>query len=101
MIFLSGNIGTKFSMFVHDYNMTRVGLSVAQYGSRRVVCDKCGQSLMEKLLASHLETQHGLYRPRLINQELLLDHLAEVYVAHESAVAGSKHFFTYQDALGG
>ena len=62
---------------------------MAQNGSHRVDCDKCGQLLTESLLASHFETQYGIYRSRVINQELLLDRPAEVYAAHESTMVGS------------
>ena len=64
----------------------------AEDGSYRVECDKCGQSLKEGSLASHLETQHGVYRSRVINQEFLVDRPAVVYEAHASAEAWTKYF---------
>ena len=50
------------SLSTSVYNRTRVDLTVAEDGSHtRVDYDKCDQLLTEKSLASHLETQHGVY----------------------------------------
>ena len=85
MICVPGNIRTCLTTLV--YNRTRGCLDNAEDGSYRVECDKCGQSLNEGLLASHLETYHGVYRSRVINQDFLVDSPAVSYEAHASAEA--------------
>jgi len=90
MICVPGKIRTCLTTSV--YNRTRGCLENAEDGSYRVECDKCGQSLKEGSLASHLETQHGVYRSRVINQEFLVDRPAVVYEAHASAEARTKYF---------
>ena len=90
MVCVPGKFWTRLSTLV--YNRTRVDLNMAKDDSCRVECDRCGQSLKEGSLASHLETQHGVYRSRVINQELLLGRPAEVYVARECTTVGLKFF---------
>ena len=90
MIYVPGRIRTRLTTLV--YHMTRGCLDDAEDGSYRVECDKCGQSLKEGSLASHLETQHGVYRSRVINQEFLVDCPAVVHEAHASAEARTKFF---------
>ena len=89
MICVPGKIQTRLSTSV--YNMTGVILNTAQDSSRRVDFNKYDQSLTEDSLASHIETQHGIYQSQVINQELL-DRPAEVYVAHACTTVRLKFF---------
>jgi hypothetical protein len=50
----------------------------------RVVCDNCGASLPAESLQSHLGTQHGIYRPFVLNWDLVPEQAAVVYQATES-----------------
>ena len=92
-----GKIRTRLTTSV--YNRTRGCLENAEDDSYRVECDKCGQSLKECSLASQLETQHGVHRSRVINQEFLVDRPAVVYEAHASTDAQIKFFCSINEKV--
>ena len=55
------------------------------WNRRRVECDICGQDLSANSLASHLETQHGVFRSRVLDRDFLLEEReAEVFDAEDS-----------------
>ena len=54
-------------------------------------CDKCGTNLSAASLNKHLETQHGVFRSRVLNRDFLLeDREPETFTAHASM--GGKFF---------
>ena len=42
-------------------------------GSRETTCSECGKVLKASSLDSHLESQHGIYRSRIIQRDLIID----------------------------
>ena len=68
------------------YYNTRHGFRTREeWNRRRVECDKCGMELSAASLNSHLETQHGVFRSRVLNRDFLLnDGEPETYTAHAS-----------------
>ena len=69
------------------YYNTRHGFrTVKEWNQRQVECDKCGKILKAASLNSHLETQHGVFRSRVLNRDFLLeDREPETYPAYASA----------------
>ena len=79
----TGKIRTRLSTSSYQ---RRFGLGTrAAWMSRRVECDHCGQELAASSLASHLETQHGVFQAQVVDPEYLEDRPAWTYEAHESA----------------
>ena len=68
------------------YYNTRHGFRTREeWNRRRVECDKCGMELTAASLNSHLETQHGVFRSRVLNRDFLLnDGEPETYTAYSS-----------------
>eukprot|EP00984_Skeletonema_dohrnii_P024617 scaffold13763_cov160-Skeletonema_dohrnii-CCMP3373.AAC.1 len=60
-------------------------LSEKEWRRRRVECDKCGLNLSAASLNKHLETQHGVFRSRVLNRDFLLENREPVtFTAHAS-----------------
>jgi phage FluMu protein Com len=49
-----------------------------------VECDLCNKQLAASSLSNHLETQHGVFRSRVINQDLLVEHESRTFTAHRN-----------------
>jgi phage FluMu protein Com len=49
-----------------------------------VECDLCNKQLAASSLSNHLETQHGVFRSRVINQDLLIEHESRTFTAHRN-----------------
>ena len=57
-----------------------------EWNQRRVECGKCGKEISAASLSSHLETQHGVLRSRVLNRDFLLeDREPETFTAYKSA----------------
>ena len=73
------------------YNARHGFRSAKEWNRRRVECDKCGTNLSAASLNKHLETQHGVFRSRVLNRDFLLeDREPETFTAHASM--GGKFF---------
>ncbi|EJK51098.1 hypothetical protein THAOC_29764, partial [Thalassiosira oceanica] len=56
------------------YRNTTAGFHTEKdWRNRRVTCDHCGLEMSAKSLPGHLESQHGIYRSRVIDRDLVLD----------------------------
>jgi len=89
MTCVPGKIRTRLSP--EAYNNSREGMSVAgDWQTRRVHCDICDMSLTAGSLPSHLETQHDVYRSKVISQDLLIEREAVVHKASVS-IDGTYH----------
>jgi hypothetical protein len=87
MICIPGRIRTKLSTEV--YERSRFGFCTAKaWESRRVECDICGANLSASSLSSHLETQHDVYRSRVLNRDLVDDRPTRTYFAPYSMASG-------------
>ena len=53
--------------------------------NRSVECNHCGQVLKAASLANHLETQHDVFRSRVIGQDILLEREEIVHRARATA----------------
>ena len=55
------------------YTNSQVGLHTqAALDRRRLECDVCGKQLAASSMSNHLETQHDVYRSKVINKDLLV-----------------------------
>ena len=73
------------------YNARHGFRSEKEWRRRRVECDKCGLNLSAASLNKHLETQHGVFRSRVLNRDFLLENREpETFTAHASM--GGKFF---------
>ena len=87
MICVPGKIRVQLSQ--HMYESSLEGLtSHRDRGERRVKCDVCGDFFAAGSLTHHLETQHDIYRSRVICKDLLVDREPVLYKAH-SGVLGT------------
>ena len=67
-----GKIRTRLSDSI--YQNSREGLSTRdKLQDRNVECDICGVELAEASLAGHLESQHDVYRSKVIAKDLLIE----------------------------
>ena len=83
MVCVPGNIRTQLSAPMYTSN--REGLSTpCDRNKCRVKCDICGANLAAASLHNHLETQHDVYRSRVISQDLPVEGPPVVYQAHQS-----------------
>lgn len=84
MVCVPGKIRTRLSP--DSYYRSRAGFASAEaWNRRRVECDACGTQLSASSLASHLETQHGIFRSKVISRDLLVDGPERTYHAYISA----------------
>ena len=84
MVCVPGKIRTRLSP--DSYYRSRAGFASAEAWNRcRVECDACGRQLSASSLASHLETQHGIFRSKVISRDLLVDGPERTYHAYISA----------------
>jgi len=66
------------------YNSRHGFRSAKDWNRRQVECDKCGLILSAASLNSHLETQHGVFRSKVLNRDFLLnDGEPETYTAQK------------------
>ena len=72
MTCVPGKIRQKLS---HEtYYNSRFGFHTSDEWQRRMVsCDVCDKQLQARNLSTHLETVHGVFRSKVINQDLLID----------------------------
>ncbi|EJK74492.1 hypothetical protein THAOC_03826 [Thalassiosira oceanica] len=56
---------------------------------RRVTCDHCGLEMSAKSLPSHLESQHGIDRSRVIDRDLVLDDRESITYAAMQSPSGA------------
>jgi len=69
------------------YRNTTAGFHTEKdyWRNRRVTCDHCGLEMSAKSLPGHLESQHGIYRARVIDRDLVLDDRESItYAAMQS-----------------
>ena len=66
-----GKIKTRRSY--ETYERTLAGVSKKEWDSRETTCSECGKVLKASSLDSHLESQHGIYRSRIIQRDLIID----------------------------
>ena len=58
--------------------------------NRRMDCDVCGMELSAQSLSSHLETQHGVFRSRVLDRDLVSEDRESItYVAEQSLFSGA------------
>ncbi|EJK50514.1 hypothetical protein THAOC_30485, partial [Thalassiosira oceanica] len=57
--------------------------------NRRVTCDHCGLEMSAKSLPGHLESQHGIYRSRVIDRDLVLDDRESITYAAMQSPSGA------------
>jgi hypothetical protein len=87
MICIPGRIRTKLSEEV--YERSRFGFCTAEaWERRRVECDICGANLSASSLSNHLETQHDVYRSRVLNRDLVDDRPSRTHFAPYSMANG-------------
>jgi hypothetical protein len=77
MTCILGNIRVAHTK--EGYHVQQLGLVNPTAKCHRVECDICGTSLAVGSLRRHLETQHEMYRPFVLNQELTIEHEPWVY----------------------
>jgi hypothetical protein len=83
MVCVPGKIRVQLSPPM--YASSREGLTTPRdRDKRRVKCDICGANLAAASLNNHLETQHNVYRSRVISQDLPVEGPPVVYQAHQS-----------------
>ena len=86
MICVPGKIRTRLS--TASYHRKYGGFGTARaWESRRAECDACGADLAASSLASHLETQHGVFQAAVLEEEFLVQNgrKEQVYSVHQSA----------------
>ena len=84
MTCVPGKIRTRHANSV--YNGMQEGLvASSDLQNRSVDCDICGQTFQENTLSQHLETQHDVYRSRVIDRDLLVEREPVVYDAAPSS----------------
>ena len=72
------------------YHNTKLGFRTEnEWKNRRVACDHCGLVMSAKSLPSHLETQHGVFRSRVLNRDLLLDDRESITYAARQSPSGA------------
>ena len=80
---VDGKIRTRLSDAA--YTNSQVGLHTqAAWDRRRLECDVCGKQLAASSMSNHLETQHDVYRSKVINKDLLVDRDPVEYEAYRS-----------------
>ena len=82
MTCIPGKIYTRWSKAVYSAN--RVGEPRREQLRKRVNCDICGKGLAAASLRNHLETQHDVYRSKVIDQDLIIDRPAVTYPAQQA-----------------
>ena len=76
----------RVSLSDQSYTRLRAGFQTQkEWDRRRVVCDHCGKEFSAASLTNHLETQHEVFRSKVINKDLLVDRASETYRATQSA----------------
>jgi hypothetical protein len=72
MTCIPGRIRTRLSD--DSYANSRDGLTYARdWTQRRVNCDQCGVELAAGSMDSHLQSQHNIFRSRVLNRDLIDD----------------------------
>jgi hypothetical protein len=80
---IDGKIRTRLSE--PAYTCMRSGLGTRkEWGARKVECNLCNKQFAVSSLSNHLETQHGVFRSRVINQDLLVEHKSQTFTAHRN-----------------
>ena len=87
MTCVPGKIRQKLSHKVY-YN-SQFGFHTTHEWQRRVVsCDQCGLELQARSLDKHLETVHGVFCSKVINQDLMIERDPVTYYGWPSAHGG-------------
>ncbi|EJK60561.1 hypothetical protein THAOC_19061 [Thalassiosira oceanica] len=72
------------------YRNTTAGFHTEKdWRNRRVTCDHCGLEMSAKSLPGHLESQHGIYRSRVIDRDLVLDDRESITYAVMQSPSGA------------
>ena len=72
------------------YRNTTAGFHTEKdWRNRRVTCDHCGLEMSAKSLPGHLESQHGIYRSRVIDRDLVLDDRESITYAAMQSPSGA------------
>jgi len=88
--FVPGKIRTRLSN--RSYTQQQEGVvSPAEWQRRQVECDVCGDTMQRQSLYRHLETQHDIFRSRVIDRDLLLEHEEETFTVWQSPEDGQFH----------
>ena len=72
------------------YRNTTAGFHTEKdWRNRRVTCNHCGLEMSAKSLPGHLESQHGIYRSRVIDRDLVLDDRESITYAAMQSPSGA------------